>query len=71
MPRTTTPTAKKSPSPKGMSVKISVETYDRIESMKRNYPTLRFDDCIRIALNAWDRTTEEQERECVLEAIQS
>lgn len=70
MPQTTTRPAKKKPQ-SGLSVKIAPETYGRVEEMKRQYPSLTFDACIRVALNAWDRTTEEAERECVLEAIQS
>lgn len=71
MPQTTTRPKRDTKAQRGLSVKISPESYGRVEEMKRQYPSLTFDACIRVALNAWDRTTEEAERECVLEAIQS
>lgn len=69
MPRTTTKSKRKFAT-KGLSVKITEPTYTRLEAIKSDYPTLRFDDCIRAALAAWDIATEGTRNQAVLSVVQ-
>lgn len=71
MPRTTTRPKRDTKAQRGLSVKISPESYGRIEAMKDRFPSLSFDACVRVALNAWDACGETVKNDCVLGAIQS